>query len=131
MGAEYTKTVFSCNTKLAVSRIFPSLHDMPMGYLDRLSELRRLKGLTQTALAEKIGVEQPTVQRWEAGKREPDFAQCSDERNRGWDHMPGWTEWWWSALGAFALTLIAYTIIAAVVWTAKWVWRGRPKKNIP
>ena len=75
MGAEYTKTVFSCNTKLAVSRIFPSLHDMPMGYLDRLSELRRLKGLTQTAIAEKIGVEQPTVQRWEAGKREPDFAQ--------------------------------------------------------
>ena len=60
-----------------------------------------------------------------------EFAQCSDERNRGWDHMPGWTEWWWSALGAFALTLIAYTIIAAVVWTAKWVWRGRPKKNIP
>lgn len=31
--------------------------------------------MTQAALAEKLGVEQPTVQRWEAGKREPDFEQ--------------------------------------------------------
>lgn len=48
---------------------------MPMGYLDQLSQLRKRKGLTQSGLAEILGVEQPTVQRWEAGKREPDLGQ--------------------------------------------------------
>lgn len=48
---------------------------MPMGYLDRLTELRKRKGLTQGDLAERIGVEQPTIQRWEKGKREPNFEQ--------------------------------------------------------
>lgn len=48
---------------------------MPMGYLERLAELRKQKGLTQGQLAELIGVEQPTVQRWEKGKREPSFDQ--------------------------------------------------------
>ncbi len=43
-----------------------------MGYLDHLAELRKRKGLTQSALAEQIGVEQPTIQRWETGKREPE-----------------------------------------------------------
>jgi transcriptional regulator with XRE-family HTH domain len=48
---------------------------MPMGYLDRLAELRKRRGFTQATLAERLGVEQPTVQRWEKGKREPDFEQ--------------------------------------------------------
>lgn len=48
---------------------------MPMGYLDRMAALRKRKGLTQAGLAEVLGVEQPTVQRWEAGKREPDLGQ--------------------------------------------------------
>lgn len=48
---------------------------MPMGYLDRLAEIRKKRGLTQVQLAERIGVEQPTVQRWEKGKREPDLGQ--------------------------------------------------------
>lgn len=46
-----------------------------MGYLDRLAEIRKRKGFTQATLAERLGVEQPTVQRWETGKREPDLGQ--------------------------------------------------------
>lgn len=46
-----------------------------MGYLDNLSEIRKRRGLTQAQLAERMGVEQPTVQRWEKGKREPDLGQ--------------------------------------------------------
>lgn len=46
-----------------------------MGYLDRLAVIRKQKGFTQGTLAERIGVEQPTIQRWEAGKREPSFEQ--------------------------------------------------------
>lgn len=46
-----------------------------MGYLDRLAEIRKRKGMTQSQVAERMGVEQPTYQRWEAGKREPNFQQ--------------------------------------------------------
>lgn len=46
-----------------------------MGFLGCLAHIRKQRGLTQTALAEMLGVEQPTIQRWESGKREPDFAQ--------------------------------------------------------
>lgn len=44
-----------------------------MGYLDELAALRKKRGLSQAALAEIVGVEQPTVQRWESGKRLPDL----------------------------------------------------------
>lgn len=44
-----------------------------MGYLDELAALRKKRGLSQAKLAEAVGVEQPTVQRWETGKREPDL----------------------------------------------------------
>lgn len=44
---------------------------MPMGYLDQLAVWRKRRGLTQAQLAERIHVEQPTIQRWEQGKREP------------------------------------------------------------
>ena len=46
-----------------------------MGYLDRLASLRKQRGFTQQSLADRLGVEQPTVQRWETGKREPDLTQ--------------------------------------------------------
>lgn len=46
-----------------------------MGYLDRLAQLRKQKGWSQGDLAERVGVEQPTVQRWESGAREPKFEQ--------------------------------------------------------
>lgn len=48
-----------------------------MGYLDQLSELRKKRGLTQAGLAEQVGVEQPTIQRWEKGKREPNLEQLT------------------------------------------------------
>jgi transcriptional regulator with XRE-family HTH domain len=44
-----------------------------MGYLEQLKALRKKRGLSQADLAELIGVEQPTIQRWESGKRMPDL----------------------------------------------------------
>lgn len=52
---------------------FGNGHLIPMGYLDELAALRKKRGLSQAALAELVGVEQPTIQRWEKGKREPDL----------------------------------------------------------
>lgn len=49
-----------------------------MGHLDRLKLLRKQKGHTQVTLAEAMGVEQPTIQRWESGKREPSLGQLID-----------------------------------------------------
>lgn len=43
-----------------------------MGNLYHLAELRRRKGYTQAQLGELMGVEQPTINRWEKGRREPD-----------------------------------------------------------
>ena len=59
-----------------------------MGYLDQLKALRLRKGFTQGDLAEKLGVEQPTVQRWEKGKREPSLGQLI-ELARALDIEPG------------------------------------------
>jgi transcriptional regulator with XRE-family HTH domain len=56
---------------LAIPQKFLRGQNMPMGYLDQLAVLRKKAGLTQARLAELIHVEQPTVQRWEQGKREP------------------------------------------------------------
>lgn len=75
MARQYTETVFGRNTKMDVPLRFANGQDIPMGYLERLSEIRKRKGMTQGALAERLGVEQPTVQRWESGKREPSFEQ--------------------------------------------------------
>lgn len=72
---KYTDLVFSRNTNLVVPLKIRDGQDIPMGYLDRMTELRKRKGWTQGDLAERIGVEQPTVQRWEQGKREPKFEQ--------------------------------------------------------
>ncbi len=42
-----------------------------MEYWRNLKALRKQRGYTQGDLAEMVGVEQPTVQRWENGKQEP------------------------------------------------------------
>lgn len=78
MTAIYTDTVFLGNTVLDVLSQRGIRHIMPMRHLERLAEIRKSKGLTQAALAERLGVEQPTVQRWEAGKREPDLTQLME-----------------------------------------------------
>jgi len=44
-----------------------------MGYLVDLQALRKKRGLSQAQLAELVGVEQPTIQRWEKGTRAPDL----------------------------------------------------------
>lgn len=75
MARQYTETVCQCNTNLAIPLVFGSGQNIPMGYLDKLAEIWAKRGLTQAQLAEKIDVAQATVQRWEKGKREPDFAQ--------------------------------------------------------
>jgi transcriptional regulator with XRE-family HTH domain len=76
MELGYTETVFdsnTCYTSLGVPRGYAVGENMPMGYSDNIAALRKKLGLTQAQLAESVGVEQPTVQRWESGKREPDF----------------------------------------------------------
>ena len=40
-----------------------------MGYANNIAAVRQRQGLTQGQLAERLKVEQPTVQRWESGKR--------------------------------------------------------------
>lgn len=46
---------------------------MPVGYGDNIVKLRKGQKLTQQQLADMVGVEQPTIQRWEKNKREPDY----------------------------------------------------------
>lgn len=72
---KYTDLVFARNTNLAVPLKIAKGQDIPMGYLERMVQLRKRKGWTQGDLAERVGVEQPTVQRWERGQREPKFEQ--------------------------------------------------------
>lgn len=40
--------------------------------------IRKRLGLTQGQLAERLKVEQPTVQRWESGAREPNMSKLAD-----------------------------------------------------
>ena len=40
----------------------------------RIKELRKLRGISQAALADAINSSQPVVHRWEAGERMPSFA---------------------------------------------------------
>lgn len=50
---------------------------IPVGYGETIARLRKAQKLTQAELGELVGVEQPTVQRWEANKREPDLDTLS------------------------------------------------------
>lgn len=61
------------NTDTDISRPTESGEIIPVGYLQQLQALRKKRGLSQAQLAELIGVEQPTIQRWEKGKRMPDL----------------------------------------------------------
>lgn len=49
--------------------------NMPMGYLRNLKAIRNQRGLTQSQLADILGIEQPTVQRYEGG-RSPSLSQA-------------------------------------------------------
>jgi transcriptional regulator with XRE-family HTH domain len=44
---------------------------------EHLAEIRRNAGLTQVDVAERSGIDQGTISRWEQGKRVPDIAQVT------------------------------------------------------
>lgn len=76
MGHANTIAVSQCKrvyTAAAVPLATVNGELIPVGYLDGLQALRKKRGLSQAKLAELVGVEQPTVQRWESGKRLPDL----------------------------------------------------------
>lgn len=76
MESIHTTTVLSRKpnyTALAIPLAEVNGELIPMGYLEGLQALRKRRGLSQAKLAELVGVEQPTVQRWESGKRLPDL----------------------------------------------------------
>ena len=41
--------------------------------VNRVKELRTAAGMTQTALADQLGVTVPTVSKWELGQRTPEL----------------------------------------------------------
>ena len=43
---------------------------------DNISSLRKKKGLSQEALADRIGVSRQTVAKWESGESAPDVVHC-------------------------------------------------------
>lgn len=61
-----------------------------MNFSDKLQILRKNKGLTQEALADKLGVSRQAVAKWEAGQVYPDIAnliQISDLMNVSVDYL--------------------------------------------
>jgi transcriptional regulator with XRE-family HTH domain len=49
--------------------------NMPVGYLRNLKTIRKARNLTQQQLADILGIEQPSIQRYESG-RSPSLAQA-------------------------------------------------------
>ena len=45
-----------------------------MEFHEKLQELRKQKNLTQEQLAEKLGVSNKTISKWETGKCMPDYS---------------------------------------------------------
>ena len=45
-------------------------------FKDNLAQLRKLKNMTQEAVAEKIGVTRQAIAKWEAGETLPDLEKC-------------------------------------------------------
>jgi transcriptional regulator with XRE-family HTH domain len=110
---------------------------MPMGHNDRMKHFRKQRGMTQAQFAEKLGVEQPTVQRWEAGKREPSIADLtSAARELGVPVSAFFVENQSMAIGP---TLYVKGEVAAGVWKPAVEWpeddwqtfTGRPDVSAP
>lgn len=54
-------------------------HDMEKSeFGDRMRELREAAGLTQAALAEKLGVPQSAISQWEGGRHAPPVTSVPD-----------------------------------------------------
>ena len=56
---------------LAYAVAVPINHHWTVNFPEHLAELRKLKGLTQQQLAEKIGVHVAQIRRYEAGSSQP------------------------------------------------------------
>lgn len=56
----------------------------------RLKQRRQLVGMTQTTLAEAIGVEQTTIAGWEAGRRYPERADTFELLAQALSCHPAW-----------------------------------------
>ena len=52
-------------------RIVRLMHKALTTWGNRIREARKALGLSQATLAEKLGVSQPTINRWELGRVEP------------------------------------------------------------
>ena len=48
-----------------------------MGIEERLKKLRKSAGLTQTELADRMGVHPQTISKWERGISQPDISQLA------------------------------------------------------
>jgi transcriptional regulator with XRE-family HTH domain len=104
----------------AIPRRAVSAKIIPMGYLGNLVSLRKKRGWSQAKLAEIVGVEQPTVQRWESGKRLPDL-ESLDRLAKALGVTPG------SLLDGEALVSIGPTLfikgeVAAGIWRPAAEW---------
>lgn len=77
MKDRYTETVFIRKARYTVADIPLALargDHADMEFASNLKRYREAAELSQDELAEKIDVSQPTIQRWETGKREPKFS---------------------------------------------------------
>lgn len=123
MPATYTETVFPFKGKYTdrvISLCAGTSHPIPVGYLEQLQSLRKKRGLSQAKLAELVGVEQPTIQRWERGKRMPDLDSL-EALAKALGVTPG------SLLDGDVLTSIGPTLfikgeVAAGVWRSAAEW---------
>lgn len=76
----HTAAVFSVQALYSAPAIPPAFRfgeNIPMGYLRNLKVIRKQRKLTQAQLAELVGVEQPTIQRYEKG-RSPSLEQAME-----------------------------------------------------
>lgn len=60
-----------------------------MDWREQLKRFRKSRGLTQAALAERLGVEQATVSRWECGTHEPELGIQRRLRDMIYGRGPG------------------------------------------
>jgi transcriptional regulator with XRE-family HTH domain len=59
------------------NRNSPQVHDMPAiirfseSFPERLRSFRQLLGLTEKAIAQRLGIDPTTIRQWESGRRKP------------------------------------------------------------
>jgi len=93
---------------------------MPMRYPLRLAEHRKKRNLTQSEIADMLGVEQPTYQRWETGSRKPDVENIS-ALAEAFGVTPG-DLFKIPDVVTLGPTLFTKGEVAAGVWKEAWEW---------